>query len=201
MSEPATRLILASGSPRRSELLAQYGFVFDVIAADIDESMYPGESPETYVERLAREKAMAVRARVEPTSGESIVIGADTTVALGTDILGKPANAAETKTMLRSLSGATHQVFTGVAVVREEPISLCVRTNVTFAELTDHEIDWYVSTGEAFDKAGGYGIQGAAGAFVERIDGNVQNVVGLPMHHLVLLLARVGIRPQMLRAT
>ena len=202
-----TRLILASGSPRRRELLAQHGFAFDVLASDIDESVRPGEAPGHYVERLAREKAVAVLTSVAdglPTGATApvdiTVVGADSTVAISDEILGKPADAEEAKTMLRRLSGTTHQVFTGVAVIRHEVVSVCVRTNVTFAPMTEHEINWYVNTGEPFDKAGGYGIQGPAGSFVERIEGNVQNVIGLPMHHLVLLLAKVGLSPSMLRA-
>lgn len=206
-----TRLILASGSPRRSELLTRHGFDFEVRAPDIDESVLPGESPDSYVERLAVEKATAVRRRLAvelAATGaaaadppDTTVIGADTTVAIDGVILGKPATTDEAGAMLRRLSGATHQALTGVAVVRHRTVSICVRTNVTFARMTDHEIDWYVSTGEPFDKAGGYGIQGTAGSYVERIDGNVQNVAGLPMHHLILLLANVGLSPGMLRVS
>jgi septum formation protein len=202
-----SRLILASGSPRRQELLRNLGFVFDVIAADLDESVLPGESPDAYVERLAIEKARAVRDRLASDSGgraspdiDVTVIGADTTVAFQGEILGKPNDADDARAMLRRLSGATHQALTGIAVVRHETVSVCVRTNVTFARMTDHEIDWYVATGDPLDKAGAYGIQGIAGSYIERIDGNVQNVAGLPMHHLVLLLARVGLSPSMLRA-
>jgi septum formation protein len=205
-----TRLVLASGSPRRRDFLTQHGFQFEVIAADIDESVLPGEAPDVYVERLAREKATAVLQRLAsdalPSDGDSdprediTVIGADTTVAFRGEILGKPADEDEARAMLRRLSGATHETITGIAVVRHETVSICVRTNVTFAHLTDHEIDFYVSTGEPLDKAGAYGIQGIAGAYVERIEGNVQNVAGLPMHNVILLLARVGLSPSQLRA-
>lgn len=206
-SSVETRLILASGSPRRRELLSNHGFTFEVQAADIDESVRPGESPDAYVQRLAVEKATAIRDRLAADAADRganaevdiTVIGADTTVAFQGEILGKPVDAADAKAMLRRLSGATHQALTGVAVVRHETVSVCVRTNVTFAEMTDHEIDWYVSTGDPLDKAGSYGIQGIAGSYVERIDGNVQNVAGLPMHHLVVLLAKVGLSPSMLR--
>ena len=210
--EPAkTRLILASGSPRRRDLLANHGLAFEVMAADVDETVRPGELPDDYVIRLAVEKAMAIRNRLHAEATEAAtsgdidppdiaVIGADTTVAFHNEILGKPSDADDARAMLRRLSGSTHQALTGVAVVRHEAVSLCVRTNVTFAQLTDHEIDWYVNSGEPFDKAGGYGIQGIAGSYIEHIDGNVQNVAGLPMHHLVILLARVGLSPGMFRS-
>ena len=207
---PAPRLILASGSPRRREFLTNHGMAFEVMAADIDESVRPGELPDEYVVRLAVEKATAVRDRLladasaevadEANAPDIVVIGADTTVAFENEILGKPVDADDARAMLRRLSGATHQTLTGVAVVRHRAVSVCVRTNVTFARLTDHEIDWYVGTGEPLDKAGSYGIQGIAGSYIERIDGNVQNVAGLPMHHLVVLLASVGLSPGMFRA-
>ncbi len=178
------------------------------MAADIDESVRPGELPDDYVVRLAIEKATAIRDRLHAEAASAgaalapdvAVIGADTTVAFQNEILGKPTDPADARAMLRRLSGATHQTLTGVAVVRHEAASVCVRTNVTFAQLTDHEIDWYVSTGEPLDKAGSYGIQGIAGSYIERIDGNVQNVAGLPMHHLVVLLAKIGLSPSMFRA-
>ena len=207
-ASPSTRLILASGSPRRREFLTNHGLTFEVMAADIDESVRPGELPDDYVIRLAVSKATAIRDRLESlTIGNTedqqpdiAVIGADTTVAFQNEILGKPIDADDARAMLRRLSGRTHQTLTGIAVARHETVSLCVRTNVTFARLTDHEIDWYVRTGEPLDKAGSYGIQGIAGSYIERIDGNVQNVAGLPMHHLVILFAKVGLSPNMFRA-
>jgi septum formation protein len=187
------RLILASGSPRRRELLAGAGLVFDVRPAAIDESPQPFELPIEYVRRLSIEKAAASIGRGE------IVIAADTTVEVDGAILEKPIDDADAARMLRLLSGRTHHTHTGVTVAgpsgpagsstsSTSSSTIAVTTAVTFVELSDEMIDWYLATGEANDKAGAYGIQGAAAAFVERIDGSVTNVIGLPLAETLALL-------------
>ncbi|MGE0000255.1 MAG: nucleoside triphosphate pyrophosphatase, partial [Ilumatobacteraceae bacterium] len=182
-----TRIVLASSSPRRRELLAPL-LVADhldlvIRPADIDESVRPGEDPIGYVGRLSAAKAAAI----EIEDGD-VVIAADTTVDVDGHILGKPADAAEAWTMLRSLAGRDHLVHTGVTVRHGDRLASCVTTTtVTFAPMSDGEIAWYVGTGEPFDKAGAYAIQGAAGAFVRSVRGSVSNVVGLPLTTLVEL--------------
>ena len=188
------RLVLASASPRRSELLGSVGLQFDIVPADIDESTLPGEAPSDYVSRLSNEKARIVAGRV---GGGSIVIAADTTVDVDGRILEKPMDDPDARGMLRLLSGRTHLVHTGVTVswfpetrAGGTGTTTCVvETAVRFVELTDRAIDWYVATGEHVGKAGAYGIQGAAGAFVDRIDGSVSNVIGLPLAETLALLA------------
>lgn len=187
------RLVLASGSPRRFELLAGLGLAFELRPADLDESVRPGESGPTYVERLAREKAAAVAAPDE------LVIAADTTVDLDGELLGKPVDDADAHRLLRRLSGRTHHVHTGVCVHRspstpDHPVvrSTVVTTAVTFAALSDAWINWYVGTGEPLDKAGGYGMQGSAALFVARIDGSPTNVIGLPLDVLATLVTEAG---------
>jgi septum formation protein len=180
------RLVLASASPRRRELLANAGLAFDVEPVDLDEGRAPGEAPHAYVERLAREKAEAV-ARRRPGA---IVLGADTAVVLGDDVLGKPVDAADASRMLQLLSGRSHEVMTGVAVVSNgRTASRVARTVVWFADLTGEQIAAYVATGEPADKAGAYAIQGGAAAFVTRTEGSYSNVVGLPMDVVADLLA------------
>jgi nucleoside triphosphate pyrophosphatase len=171
-------LVLASASPRRAELLKSAGFQFSVTAAAINETARPGESPEEYVRRLAREKAMAAAITVPGAT----ILGADTTVVVDDEILGKPGDAREARRMLRRLQGRRHYVFTGVAVWRLGAIRDAVEvTAVDFVPMTAEEIDWYVGSGESFGKAGGYAIQGLASRFVARIDGSYSNVVGLPI--------------------
>ncbi|MGA9277638.1 Maf family protein [Ilumatobacter sp.] len=180
------RLVLASGSPRRSDLLTGAGLEFEVRPADIDETPLDGESPIEYVRRLSIGKAVEV---VRPTE---VVIAADTTVEVDGAILEKPIDADDARRMLRLLSGRAHHAHTGVTVAAPGHVdTIVVSTAVTFVELTDEMIDWYVATGEADDKAGGYGIQGAAAAFVERADGSVTNVIGLPLAETVAMLRRV----------
>ena len=182
-------LILASASPRRSELLRAAGIEFTVRVADIDETVLPGESPGDYVRRLAREKAQAVA-----QAGE-MVLGADTTVVIGGEIAGKPVDAEDARRMLKLLSGQWHEVLTGVSLVsRDQIISEVAVTRVKFSELTEAEIDWYVSTGEPMDKAGAYGIQGYASRFVEGIEGNYSNVVGLPVQVVYRLMKEFELR-------
>ena len=171
-------LILASRSPRRSELLAAAGISFEVLAADIDETPHDGEAPDAYVERLAIEKARAVLA-LRP---DATVLGADTTVTIDGLILGKPVDAEEATAMLRRLSGRVHEVFTGVAVVSDGGVQSAVEcTRVWFDLMTDEDISWYVESGEPVDRAGAYAIQGLASRFIPRIEGSYTNVVGLPV--------------------
>lgn len=182
-------MILASQSPRRIELMRDAGFDVRVIPADIDETALPDEGPFELVERLARAKALAV-AR-EHASGDEPVLAADTIVALDGELLGKPTNELDAKRMLRALSGATHQVATGVCIVRGASAHSFVDiSDVTFYELTDEEIDAYVASGEPMDKAGAYGIQGRHGRMlVKKIDGDFYNVMGLPIAKVTRALA------------
>jgi septum formation protein len=182
------RLILASASPRRRELLAQAGYAFEVEAADVDESLRQGEAPAVYVVRLAQEKARAVLSKHRDETN-LMVLGADTTVVLDGKILGKPADAADAKQMLCLLSGCTHQVFTGIAAATCAGITGAVEsTDVTFAEISETELDFYCATSEPLDKAGAYGIQGYAARWIPRIDGCYFNVMGLPIARMVRLL-------------
>src|SRR5215210_4015052 len=177
--------VLASGSPRRRELLARLGVRFTVRAADIDETPRPGEAPDVYVLRLAEEKA---RAAARP--GE-LVLAADTTVVVDGEILGKPVDDADAARMLRLLAGREHEVLTGVAVVEMEPerlVSAVERTLVRMAPLSPEEIAWYVATGEPRDKAGAYAIQELGSLFVAGVVGNQSNVVGLPVPVVYRLL-------------
>ena len=184
-----TSLILASASPRRRELLSQLGITFTVSAADIDETPREGEAADAYVLRLAREKARAVAAR-HPGAW---VLAADTTVALGPQLLGKPRDAEEAKAMLSRLSGRTHEVHTGVALAGRHEEALVVRTRVTFRALSSGEIAWYAGTGEPLDKAGAYAVQGRGGFLVAAVEGSPTNVIGLPLGETLALLARAGV--------
>ena len=204
-------LILASASPRRRELLTQAGFTFEVHPADIPEDPYPNEDPIAYVTRLAREKAQAVYNEIlgAPSfrlfSGERVgshephgaqapsaalqVLGADTTVTLDNHILGKPESPADAARMLRLLSGRTHRVITGIALVSAHRIESAAEvTTVQFLELSDQEIADYVATREPMDKAGAYAIQGRAARWIPRIEGCYFNVVGLPIALVSTLL-------------
>jgi septum formation protein len=192
-------LILASASPRRRELLAQAGFAFEVRAADIAEDPRAGEDPIAYVVRLAREKAEAVYGELMLSAGERrdagpwtalrsaqddklLVLGADTTVVVDGEILGKPVDAGDAARMLRMLSGRTHRVITGVAVVSASRTEVAAEvTAVKFLTLSEEEISAYVATGEPMDKAGAYAIQGRAAKWIPRIEGDYFNVVGLPL--------------------
>lgn len=188
MSTP--RFILASGSPRRHDLLDLIGIRHEVVPANIDESVRGRESPAKHAERLAREKASVVAAR-DP---QSVAVGADTIVLIGKKILGKPANSVDAGSMLKLLSGREHTVVTAVAVARgKKVVSAVEEVSVTFRELSDDEIDAYIATGEPMDKAGAYGIQGYGATIVERIDGDYFAVMGLPLVKLVSLLGEVGI--------
>ena len=187
-----SRLILASASPRRRELLAQAGFTFDVQPAHVNEDPLPDEDPITYVVRLARDKAERVFAEISsrnPDSPQVVVLGADTTVTLDGHILAKPEDAADAARMLRMLSGRTHRVITGIAVktVRGTEVAAEV-TGVQFLTMSDEEIDAYIKTGEPMDKAGAYGIQGLAAKWIPRIEGCYFNVVGLPLALVTTIL-------------
>jgi septum formation protein len=184
------RVILASSSPRRRELLALVGIAHEVVPADVDETPFPHEAPAAYCERLAREKALAVAHRFP----DAVTIGADTTVVIGGVLLGKPEDQADARRMLGLLSGRTHTVHTAVAVARGDALVSGVEdVAVTFRPLDDGEIADYVATREPMDKAGSYGIQGYGATIVERIDGDYFAVMGLPLVRLVALLRRVGV--------
>jgi septum formation protein len=175
------KLLLASGSPRRAEILRAVGWPFEALATHIDETLTPGENAETAVERLALEKAEAAAKR----EASALVLGADTAVVVDSEILGKPRDDEDARRMLRVLSGKWHDVLTGVALLRSgndgrRAISH-ERTRVRFCRLSDAEIDWYVRSGEPADKAGAYAIQGRGALFIEEIRGDYWNVVGLPV--------------------
>lgn len=184
------RIVLASASPRRRELLTLIGIAHEVTPADIDETERPDEAPAAYVERLAREKAAAVARR----SPDALVIGSDTTVVIDGSILGKPTDRADAARMLRMLSGRAHTVYTAVAVECEGRVESDIEVvSVTIRQLTDREIAAYIETGEPMDKAGSYGIQGYGATIVERIDGDYFSVMGLSLVRLVRLMARLGL--------
>ena len=196
MSRPdvtAGKLVLASSSPRRVELLAQIGIVPDQIdPADIDETPLKAEMPARLAQRLATSKAAIVAER----HPEGVVLAADTVVALGRRLLEKPADEQEARRFMKLLSGRNHRVFTGVAVVANGRTSWrVVDTRVTFKTLSDAEIDAYVASGEWRGKAGGYGIQGLAAAFIQRIVGSHPAVMGLPLYEASNLLYGAGWRP------
>jgi septum formation protein len=213
------RIVLASGSPRRRELLSGLGLAFEVRPADIDESVRGGEDPTTYVDRLAFEKARAVAARLveepraagdgaarlaasprapgsRPGAGSAapLVIAADTVVIVAGEMLGKPRDAAENRAFVTALAGRTHQVSTGHCLLYGDWVERLVRTTrVTFRPLDGAEIDRYAATGEGLDKAGGYAIQGIGAALVDRIEGCYSNVVGLSVAAVVAAARRLGV--------
>lgn len=188
-------MILASASPRRKELLGNAGYELVIAPADVDETRLEGESPCQLVQRLAELKADACLKTYGVLEPGQTLLAADTIVWMGTEALGKPRNADDARRMLRELSGKTHHVSTGVCLMRGTPSGVDQRsfvetTDVTFKDLTDAEIDAYVATGEPLDKAGAYGIQGGAGAFVARLKGDYNNVVGLPVRRVQDVLSR-----------
>jgi nucleoside triphosphate pyrophosphatase len=184
------QLILASASPRRAELLTSSGFEFTVCPADIDERYRLNESPEDYVVRVAREKADALADEYRSTG---VVLAADTVVVARGEILGKPADRLDAIRMLKLLSGAVHDVFTGVVVTSpHQELATAVRTRVSLLPLSMDEINWYIDTGEPEGKAGAYAIQGHAARFIDRIEGSWSNVVGLPIATVYQMLKRVG---------
>jgi len=205
MTHTDNRIYLASRSPRRRELLKQIGIAFEPLllredlrrGADIDETPAPGESPESYVSRVARAKAEAgwhriASRRLLPRP----VLAADTTVVLDGEIIGKPADARRAHELLRRLSGQTHQVLTAVAVAREARVETALSISaVEFRELADGEIRRYVASGEPLDKAGAYAIQGRAAVFVRAVRGSYSGIMGLPLFETAELLARFDIAP------
>jgi septum formation protein len=185
MTEP--RVILASASPRRRELLSLVGIRHDVLPANIDESYQQGETPRQHAERLAREKASAIRV------DDAVIVGSDTIVVVDGDVLGKPADHAHAESMLRRLSGRSHTVMTGIAVRHgERLVSDLVEVDVSFRLLSDDDIARYIDTGEPMDKAGAYGIQGYGATIVDRVDGDYFAVMGLPLNRLVRLIESLG---------
>ena len=182
------RILLASRSPRRADLLSSAGYTYDVMPGDVDETVHPGETPGNYVARMARAKA-AVVAETHP---ERFVLSADTVVVIDGAILGKPLNADHAQVMLEQLSGRIHDVLTGVTVSHGQSVVTQVeRTRVRIRKLTANEITAYVASGEFQDKAGGYAIQGLASRFVDHIEGSYSNVVGLPIALVDYLLHKV----------
>ena len=186
-------LILASNSPRRRSLLEQAGLEFSVIPSDIDEDAVAMSSPDAYTRKLAECKAMDISDRYP----DSWVIGADTIVVIDDIVLGKPGSGEDARRMLKKLSGQTHQVITGYCVCcknKNRFFSDIVKTDVMFRDLSDEEIEWYIDTGEPFDKAGAYAIQGMGVLLVKRINGSYTNVVGLPVCEVVELLIKERVR-------
>jgi septum formation protein len=186
------KLILASASPRRAEILRDAGVSFTVVSSAVDETPYPGEAPHAFVQRLADVKADLVAARAV---GPAIVIAADTVVVLDGQVLGKPRSTDDARHMLEQLSGRTHSVHTGVSLIRlpdAQRLHFVETTLVHFSQLTTDEISRYLATEEPYDKAGAYAIQGRAGRFIPRIEGCYYNVVGLPLEHLLAALRELG---------
>ena len=181
------KLILASASPRRAEILTAVGWDYEKQTADIDETEFAGEKPEDYVRRLAREKAEAVAKKYT----NALVLGADTIVVIENQIVGKPKDLADARKMLRMLSGNWHEVLTGVAIVKDKEIFIGLqRTRVKFAELIEAEIEFLIEQGEPLDKAGAYVVQAQAALFIEQIKGDYWNVVGLPVSLVYELVSR-----------
>lgn len=183
-----TRLILASASPRRRELLSSLGLSFEVLAAELEERPAPGEAPERYVERVACEKA----AKVASLRGGALVLAADTEVVVDGEVLGKPRDPAHAVAMLRRLSGRCHRVLTAVALDGVHRARRVVETKVCFRPLGEQEIAWYVGTGEPLDKAGAYALQGKGGALVQSIEGSASGVIGLPLAETVEMLVQAA---------
>ena len=193
------RLVLASGSPRRRELLERLGLDFDVVAPDVDETRYPDEAPAAYVDRVARSKSAAV------AGDDLIVLAADTIVVHEGRIMGKPGHPEEARTMLRRIEGDVHEVFTGLAIGAWEGgaqiKSVVDVAQVTMLPMTEEEIAWYVGTGEPLDKAGGYALQGLGGLFVGKVVGSPFTVSGLPIHLISRLVAASGVELTAFRTT
>jgi len=189
------KLILASASPRRAEILRNAGIQFEIRKTDVDESRIVGELPGDYVRRLALAKALSAATEYRDPLDETLILGADTVVVVDADILGKPASQDDARSMLRRLSGRIHEVHTGLALLRKPGTMQRVVEEITrvhFASLSEREIEDYIATGEPFDKAGAYGIQGIGGRYVTRIEGCYFNVMGLPLAQLWSLLCEVG---------
>jgi septum formation protein len=191
VQQPTLRLILASGSPRRRQLLESLGLTFDVVVPEVDELRFPDEEPYDYVERVARAKATAV------ASAGVVVVAADTTVVLDGHVLGKPGHPDEAKSMLRRLSGTTNEVLTAVALARmTDTLELSSEVSsslVKFLIMTEEEIDDYVNGGEPMDKAGAYALNGEAAIFIESVHGSPTGVIGLPLHVVARMFRRAGL--------
>ncbi|HXN18235.1 MAG TPA: Maf family protein [Candidatus Binatus sp.] len=190
------KLILASASPRRAEILRNAGIQFEICSRDVDESRLDNESPGDYVCRLALAKAVSAAERNPNLDADALIIGADTVVVVGSAILGKPASSDDAKRMLRSISGRVHEVRTGLALLETSGMRQRVVQEITrvhFAHLGDQEIEGYIATREPFDKAGAYAIQGRGGRYVTRIEGCYFNVMGLPLARLWTLLREFGL--------
>jgi len=191
------KLILASSSSRRAEILRDAGIAFEILATHVDETALPGEAAPTMVARLAEVKARAAATYLEANTSECIIVGADTTVELDGEILGKPKDPAHAHEMLAKLSGRTHHVLTGIFLLRlpgHATRAAVENSAVTLAPITGEEIDAYVATGEPMGKAGAYAIQGGAGRFIPKIEGCYFNIVGLPLARLHALLREMGWR-------
>jgi septum formation protein len=190
------KLILASASPRRAEILRNAGIRFEICSSDVDESRLDNESPGEYVRRLALVKALAAADKNPALGVAALIIGADTVVVVDDDVLGKPASRDDAKRMLRSVSGRVHEVHTGLALMQTSGMQQRVVEEITrvhFAHLNDQEIEDYIATREPFDKAGAYAIQGIGGRFVNRVEGCYFNVMGLPLARLWSLLRDFGL--------
>ena len=187
-----SKLILASSSPRRAEILRKAGFDFDIVPAHADESRRPNEAATAYVRRLAEGKARTAARQLakDAASDSTFIIGADTVVVIDGEILGKPSSVANAREMLRRLSGKTHDVYTGLAVLQRNGAAHTAveKTRVTFEPLSEEEVEDYIASGEPFDKAGAYAIQGRGGKFISRIEGCYFNVMGLPLARLYAML-------------
>src|SRR5216683_3000168 len=193
------KLILASSSPRRAEVLRDAGIAFEIHATQINEAEFPSETANTMVARLAEAKARAAAAQIGAGAHDSFILGADTSVELDGEILGKPLDSAHARKMLAKLSGRTHHVLTGIFLLRlpgSATRAAVESSAVTFAPLGEKEIEAYVATGEPLGKAGAYAIQGLAGRYVPRIEGCYFNVVGLPLARLYVLLRELGWRDE-----
>lgn len=191
--ESSEKLILASASPRRCELLKLTGLDFEVLPSGVDETARERESPSAHVLRLSSEKALALANRY----GHAWVLGADTIVVVNGEFLGKPADVQAARAMLEKLSGHEHQVFTGITLMCRAKgcvASEVVTSQVLFKDITAEEMDWYVSTPEPYDKAGGYALQGRGAVFVRELHGSYTNVIGLPLYETLAMLKNAGIK-------
>ncbi|MBR1612908.1 MAG: septum formation inhibitor Maf [Succinivibrio sp.] len=189
------RIVLASASPRRKQYLSYLGLPFEVVVPDVDESTVDGETPEQLVMRLSKLKAKAVSQRL--SDNEAVIIAADTVVAYKGQVLGKPKNDDDAFNMIKMLQGDTHEVYTGCTILKGDRISnFAVSTKVTFASLDDELIRTYVNSGESRDKAGSYALQGIAAMLIQKVDGSVSTVVGLPICEVREVLKEFGVKPE-----
>lgn len=189
------RIVLASASPRRKQYLSYLGLPFEVVVPDVDESTVDGESPQQLVMRLSKLKAKAVSQRL--SDSEAVIIAADTVVAYKGQVLGKPQNDDDAFNMIKMLQGDTHEVYTGCTILKGDRISnFAVSTKVTFASLDDELIRTYVNSGESRDKAGSYALQGIAAILIQKVEGSVSTVVGLPICEVREVLKEFGVKPE-----